>query len=145
MNGSGLADLWERVYAKGSVVHMLTGHAFSRAVRAHILTMPALLQVFLEDADWESNIDKDSMTRLYQDTVKQDQHPDTVDNEILQHFEQLLVHDLGKAAKHFFLHPSLWQHCRQQVPQPNNIRFEHMSLCRNGWGGIYSQLTGDGN
>ena len=28
MNVSGLADLWERVYAIGSVVHMLTGHAF---------------------------------------------------------------------------------------------------------------------
>ena len=98
MNGSGLADLWERVYAKGSVVHMLTAHAFSRAVRAHILTLPALLHVLLEDADWESNIEKDRMTSLYQDTVEQDQHPDTVDNEILQHFEQLLVHDLDKAA-----------------------------------------------
>ena len=54
MNGSGLADLWERVYANGSVVHMLTGHAFSRAVSAHILTLPALLHVLLEDADWES-------------------------------------------------------------------------------------------
>ena len=38
------------------------------------------------------------MTSLYQDTVKQDQHPDTVDNEILQHFEQLLVRGLDKAA-----------------------------------------------
>ena len=77
---------------------MLTGHAFSRAVRAHILTLPALLRVLVEDADWESNIDKDCMTSLYQDTVKQDQHSDTVDNKILQHFEQLLVHGLDKAA-----------------------------------------------
>ena len=37
MNGRDLVDLWERVYAKGSVVHTLTGHAFSRAVRAHII------------------------------------------------------------------------------------------------------------
>ena len=35
---------------------------------------------------------------LYQDTVKQDQHPDTVDNEILQRFEQLLVYGLDKAV-----------------------------------------------
>ena len=95
---SGLADLWERVYAIGSVLHMLIGHAFSRAVRAHILTLPALLHVLLEDADWESNIDKDSMTSLYQNTVKQDQHPDTIDNEILQHIEQLLVRGLDKDA-----------------------------------------------
>ena len=94
MKGSGLADIWERVYSKGSVVHMLTGHAFSRAVRAYILTLPALL----DDADWESNIDKDSVTSLYQDKVKQDQHPDTVDNESLHHFEQLLVHDVDKAV-----------------------------------------------
>ena len=87
MNGS--LCLTFGLYAKGSVVHMLTGHAFSRAVSAHIL---------LEDADWESNIDKDCMTSLYQDTVKQDQHPDTVDNEILQRFEQLLVHLLVKAV-----------------------------------------------
>lgn len=32
MNGSGLEQLWEMVYAKGSVVHVLTGHAFSRTV-----------------------------------------------------------------------------------------------------------------
>jgi len=38
MTGSGLAELWERVYAKGSVVHMLTGHAFSHALRANMLT-----------------------------------------------------------------------------------------------------------
>ena len=98
MNGSGLANLWERVYAKGSVVHMLADHAFSRAVSAHILTLPALLRVLLEDADWESNIDKDNMISLYQDTAKQDQHPDTVDNKILQRFEQLLVHGLDKAV-----------------------------------------------
>ena len=80
------------------ISYMLTGHVFSRAVSAHILTLPALLYVLLEDADWESNIDKDSMASLYQDTVKQDQHPDTVDNEFLQLFQQLLVHGLDKAA-----------------------------------------------
>lgn len=29
MIGSGLSELWETVYAKGSVIHMLSGHAFS--------------------------------------------------------------------------------------------------------------------
>lgn len=46
MTGSGLEELWQRVYAKGSVVHMLTGHAFSRAVHAHILTiLDAILNI----------------------------------------------------------------------------------------------------
>ena len=45
MTGSGLSDLWEMVYAKGSVVHMLTGHAFSRALRANLLAGAALMFV----------------------------------------------------------------------------------------------------
>lgn len=42
MTGSGLAELWESVYAKGSVIHMLSGHAFSRAL---ILASAALIAV----------------------------------------------------------------------------------------------------
>ena len=36
------------------------------------------------------------------------------------------------SQKHIFLHPFSCKHCPQQVPQPNNNRFEHISLCRNG-------------
>ena len=54
MTGGSLEELWERVYAKMSVAHMLTGHAFSRAVRAHILTLLALIYVLLKNSDWES-------------------------------------------------------------------------------------------
>lgn len=42
MKGSGLEELWSTVYAKNSTQHMITGHAFSRAVRAHVLTLSAL-------------------------------------------------------------------------------------------------------
>lgn len=45
MTGSGLAELWETVYAKGTVIHMISGHAFSRALRAHIVTSTALIGV----------------------------------------------------------------------------------------------------
>lgn len=34
MSGSGLAELWSCVYAKASVGHMTTGHAYSRALQA---------------------------------------------------------------------------------------------------------------
>ena len=47
MDGSGLAELWETVYAKGSVIHMQSGHAFSRSLRAHILTASALIGVLM--------------------------------------------------------------------------------------------------
>ena len=39
MTGSGLEELWESVYAKGSVVHMMSGHAYARALRAHFMLL----------------------------------------------------------------------------------------------------------
>ena len=48
MAESGIEELWESVYAKGSVVHMTNGHAYSRALRAHFLAQAALCQVLLQ-------------------------------------------------------------------------------------------------
>ncbi|KAE8739103.1 hypothetical protein FOCC_FOCC015395 [Frankliniella occidentalis] len=53
MAGSGLDDLWKTVFADIAVQHMLTGKAFSRAVRAHLLTAAVL---FKEMCDGESAI-----------------------------------------------------------------------------------------
>ena len=47
MGGSGLDTLWESVYAAGTVIHMMAGHAYARAVRAHILTSAALFSLLL--------------------------------------------------------------------------------------------------
>ncbi|XP_064120382.1 uncharacterized protein LOC135225033 [Macrobrachium nipponense] len=43
MAGSGLSDLWETVYGINTVKHMLTGHAYARALRAHMLTASSLV------------------------------------------------------------------------------------------------------
>ena len=44
MGDSGLRNLWETAYAHNSVNHMLTGHAYARALRAHMLQQfPSLL------------------------------------------------------------------------------------------------------
>lgn len=45
MAGSGIQSLFETIYGKSTVVHMLNGHAFRRAVIAHILTISALIHV----------------------------------------------------------------------------------------------------
>lgn len=42
MAGSGLEDLWSVMYAAQSVKKMISGHAFARALRAHILTFTSL-------------------------------------------------------------------------------------------------------
>lgn len=99
MARSGLEELWERVYAKGSVVHMLTGHAFSRAVRAHILTLLALINVLLQNSEWEAQTNKDNLTKLYQDTVTQiGEAAGMDDNESLIKFQQFLTQELDQAA-----------------------------------------------
>lgn len=42
MDGSGLEELWLEIYAPRSIKLMMTGHAFARALRAHILTFTAI-------------------------------------------------------------------------------------------------------
>jgi len=48
MKGSGLEDLWETVYAPNSIEHMLTGHAYARALRSHFLTSAALTSLIIQ-------------------------------------------------------------------------------------------------
>src|SRR6218665_3180920 len=43
--------LWETAYPLGSVIHMMTGHAYYRAVRAHLLTSAALHAMLLSAHD----------------------------------------------------------------------------------------------
>ena len=40
--GSGIEELCESVYAKGSLVHVMNGHAYSCALHAHFLTSSTL-------------------------------------------------------------------------------------------------------
>ena len=50
MAGSGLQEIMELVYAPSAVVHILSGKAYARAVRAHLLVDAALNAVLLADA-----------------------------------------------------------------------------------------------
>ncbi|KAK3924286.1 Leucine--tRNA ligase [Frankliniella fusca] len=42
MAGSGIEELWQTVYAKNTVKHFMSGHAYSRAVRANFLAFSAI-------------------------------------------------------------------------------------------------------
>ena len=66
MDGSGLSELWETVYAKGSVIHMQSGHAFSRSLRAHMLTAAALVGVLMGTPGTIDRIDKDHIENLFE-------------------------------------------------------------------------------
>jgi hypothetical protein len=50
MAGSGLQEVLELIYASNAVVHMLSGKAFARAVRAHLIVDAALNAMVLAKA-----------------------------------------------------------------------------------------------
>lgn len=49
MNGSGLKELFQVAYAPASVEKMLTGHAYARALRAHLLAHAAVAQMVFNE------------------------------------------------------------------------------------------------
>lgn len=51
MAGSRLKELWSTIYAANSIEKMMTGHAYSRAVRAHFLTQLCLGKIILDELD----------------------------------------------------------------------------------------------
>ena len=78
MAGSGVEELWESVYAKGSVVHMVSGHAYSRALRAHFLTRAALGEVLFKTANCLEGTDAEELKTLYEDIIVRNKDPDEV-------------------------------------------------------------------
>lgn len=66
MEGSGLEDLWYVIYAPEPVKKIMTGHAFSRALRAHILTFTALGKKICSSIDVPERW-KDAMSEFLMD------------------------------------------------------------------------------
>ena len=124
MAQSGLAELWERVYAKGSVVHMLTGHAFSRAVRAHILTVLALISLLLEKSDWANHTNKDHLVNMYKAIVNHEDASQVSEDKTVDEFQQVLAQHLKEAAAQSRT-GKLWvQYINQVLLMLNFIRAE---------------------
>ena len=82
MEGSGLEDLWATVYAKGAVPHMMKGKAYSRALRAHILTQAALNIIIVNEL--RDNLDEEKLKLLYTSVLSNKETPenDPQDNTI---------------------------------------------------------------
>ena len=69
MSGSGLEYLWSTVCAKSSVTHMMSGHAYARALRAHYLTQEALAKIKLNDSNCLDDVDKESLREIYNELL----------------------------------------------------------------------------
>lgn len=55
MAGSGLKEVLSLIYAPVSVEKMLSGHAYCRAIRGHLLTQLALGQIILQQIDFSDD------------------------------------------------------------------------------------------
>lgn len=64
MSGSGIEELWQIVYGKATVPHMMAGKAYARAVRAHILTAAALFSLIHDDIVSKSEESLDVLSEI---------------------------------------------------------------------------------
>ena len=69
------------MYASNTVVHMLTGHAYARALRAHLISSAAIVSILLETPGCMSEINLDKLCIMHQGLLKGDISTDSVVNE----------------------------------------------------------------
>ena len=65
MKGSDLEKLFAEVYAGHSVIHMMSGKAFSRALHAHFLTESALMTLILTIIKEDENFDRSIIDKFF--------------------------------------------------------------------------------
>lgn len=81
MAESGLSDLWKTVYAPNTVKHMLTGHAYARALRAHMLSASSLVGKMLDTEDCLSAVNIGRVKAIHEMLLKHELEPDAVQME----------------------------------------------------------------
>ena len=64
MGGSGIEELLEQIYASNVIHHILSGKAFSRALRGHLLVDTVLQTLIVEDMVESSLITEEIIERL---------------------------------------------------------------------------------
>jgi hypothetical protein len=84
MADSGLKELLSLVYAENSVVNILNGHAYSRAIRAHILASTALGQLILKQVNL-SQEEEDAVKDLLEDLADFPPTKKAVDDDLIVH------------------------------------------------------------
>ena len=70
MNDSDLRNQWETVYAHNSVNHMLTGHAYARALRAHMLSVASLVAHMFDTPNCLSGVNLNKVKSLHDMLLK---------------------------------------------------------------------------
>ena len=69
MAGSGLKELLEEVYAENTVPHLLSGKAYARALRAHLLVQSALVSHIIQFVVEEKSIDLSALEIIHNKAI----------------------------------------------------------------------------
>jgi len=80
MEGSGLEARWQTVYRKLTISHIMTGHAYARAVRAHMLTYQALVAILVERSPNVKETITAELMQLYSDVLNKNTTPTKASN-----------------------------------------------------------------
>ena len=65
MAGSGLEQLCRTIYSIDGVTHMLDGHAYSRALRLHTLTVQAIVTILFGTTGARDSIDEPALNHFF--------------------------------------------------------------------------------
>ena len=80
-------------------MHMLSRHAFSRSVRAHVLISSTLIGVLMGTPDILDRIDKDQLESLYRSLLNQDMEAsDVAEDEYIKQLGLVISQVLDRAA-----------------------------------------------
>ena len=94
MGESGLSDQWKTVYAPNSVKHMLSGHAYARALRAHMLSSASVMARMLSTPDCLSGIKIDKARMVHEMLLNHSSSPESLLTERVTTQVSQIVEDL---------------------------------------------------
>ena len=115
MEGSGLEGLWKVAYGQSTVGHMMTRHAYARAIRAHLLTYQALVTLLAHHKPEPSEYCGEELQQMYHDVLHQEKTPlEASQSPSLINFTNALdnaVREMSATGRT----PALWMQYLQQV------------------------------
>ena len=90
MKGTGIEELFEEVYAKNTVPHMLSGKAIQRSLRAHILAQSALTSLLLDEVEADLSSLKVFYEKVLTKTFEEVSFNEMTNSDVFKHISNIL-------------------------------------------------------
>ncbi len=115
MGGSGLDALWETVYAPNTVIHMMTGHAYARALRAHLLSSAAMITVMLQAPGCLDGLNLEHLRQIHEKLLNSECATGCVVDEVSVQQLTDVIDDLAEEVSSGSRTGKLWMNYVKQV------------------------------